>query len=101
MRLIDADALELFIARVRKSLYLDHTLSDIPTRDSMLLNFQQYVHLQPTIDAMPVVRGEWIENPTKDSVICSYCYADWNIFDNDTYRFQHCPNCGAKMEDKP
>ena len=49
-RLIDADALELFIASVRKRLYLDHTLSDIPTRDSMLLNFEQYVHLQPTID---------------------------------------------------
>ena len=56
MRLIDADALELFIAAVRKGLYLDHTLSDIPTRDSMLLNFQQYVHLQPTIDAVQVVR---------------------------------------------
>jgi hypothetical protein len=52
-------------------------------------------------DAAPVVRGEWIENPTKDSVLCSYCYADWNLFDNDTYRFCYCPNCGAKMEDKP
>ena len=49
-------------------------------------------------DAVPVVRGEWIENPTKDSVLCSYCHADWNLFDNDTYRFCYCPNCGAKME---
>ena len=55
----------------------------------------------PTIDAVPVVHGEWIENPTKDSVLCSYCHADWNLFDNDTYRFCYCPNCGAKMEDKP
>ena len=53
----------------------------------------------PTIDAVPVVRGEWIENPTKDSVLCSYCHADWNLFDNDTYRFCYCPNCGAKMEE--
>ena len=52
-------------------------------------------------DAMPVVRGEWIENPTKDSVLCSYCYADWDLFDNDTYRFCYCPNCGAKMEVEP
>jgi hypothetical protein len=54
----------------------------------------------PTVDAVPVVRGEWIKNPTKDSVLCSYCHADWNLFDNDTYRFCYCPNCGAKMEDK-
>ena len=61
MRLIDADALEVFVKTVRQGLYLDKTLSDIPTRDSMLLNFQQYVHLQPTIEAAPVVRGEWIQ----------------------------------------
>ena len=52
MRLIDADALEVFVKTVRQGLYLDKTLSDIPTRDSMLLNFQQYVHLQPTISAV-------------------------------------------------
>lgn len=80
MRLIDADALELFIARVRKSLHLDHTLSDVPTRDSMLLNFEQYVHLQPTIDAVPVVRGEWVEAKSgvmsvwpPGQVMCSVC----------------------------
>ena len=48
-------------------------------------------------DAVPVVRGEWVENPTKDSVLCSYCHADWNLFDNDTYRFCYCPNCGCDM----
>ena len=57
MRLIDADALEAFVKTVRQGLYLDKTLSDMPTRDSMLLNFQQYVHLQPTISAVPVVQG--------------------------------------------
>jgi hypothetical protein len=50
------------------------------------------------VDHLPVVRGEWIEHPTKDSVLCSCCYADWNLFDNDTYRFCYCPNCGAKIE---
>ncbi len=47
---------------------------------------------------VPVVRGEWIEHPTKDSVLCSCCHADWNLLDNDTYRFCYCPNCGARMD---
>ena len=115
MRLIDADALELFIARVRKSLYLDHTLSDIPTRDSMLLNFQQYVHLQPTVDAAPVVRGEWVvdECDTTDDVPssswidfhCSECNTDYGLEEGqygwcryEKIPYQYCPNCGAKME---
>ena len=73
MRLIDADALEVFVKTVRQGLYLDKTLSDIPTRDSMLLNFQQYVHLQPTIEAVPVVRcGE-----------CEYGRPDDNAFGFD------------------
>lgn len=42
--------------------------------------------------------GEWIESPTGNEVICSYCHADWNVFDNDTYRFRYCPNCGITMK---
>ena len=118
MRLIDADALELFIATVRKRLHLDHTLSDILTRDSMLLNFQQYVHLQPTIDAVPAVRGEWVvdECDTTDDVPssswidfhCSECNTDYGLEEGQygwcRYKkipYQYCPTCGAKMGDKP
>lgn len=123
MRLIDADALEVFVKTVRQGLYLDKTLSDIPTRDSMLLNFQQYVHLQPTISAVPVVRGEWQwyeewKESTPDGpaecqsagYACSVCgiglseylseslgetiYAD-NF--EETPKIAFCPKCGAKM----
>ena len=54
MRLIDADALEKFLQRLRRELPKESR--DFFTRDEMILNFQQYVHMQPTIDAVPVVR---------------------------------------------
>ena len=100
MRLIDADALEVFVKTVRQGLYLDKTLSDIPTRDSMLLNFQQYVHLQPTIDAVPVVRGEW---EYEHGAWCCLKCGENNPYgvDYETNIFAaYCPNCGAKMEDE-
>lgn len=88
MRMIDKDALLSDIERtIGESGCVNHE-GDI----------MDCVRYASEVDAVPVVRGEWIENPTKDSVLCSYCHADWNLFDNDTYRFCYCPNCGAKME---
>ena len=91
MKLIDKDALLSDIERtIEESGCVNH--------EGEIMDCIRYAS---EVDAVPVVRGEWIENPTKDSVLCSYCHADWNLFDNDTYRFCYCPNCGAKMEDKP
>ena len=50
------------------------------------------------VDAVPVVRGEWIEH--EDEMECPQCGYFWNYCDNDTERFNYCPNCGAKMEVK-
>ena len=81
---IDADAFE------RKVMFGDEEdLQDV------IYSLRDY----PAADVKPVVRGEWIEAPDKTSVICSHCKADWNVFDNDTYRFNFCPNCGARMEE--
>jgi len=94
MRLIDADRLKAEIMGwcvVTDDLF---GMGKYHEREIVL----QAIEESPAIDAVPVMRGEWIENPTKDSVLCSYCHADWNLFDNDTYRFCYCPNCGAKME---
>ena len=91
MRLIDADALEKFLKRLRRELPKESR--DFFTRDEMILNFQQYIHLQPTIDAVPVVRGEWDADPC--GWHCSECGADGRA------SWHYCPNCGAKMEDKP
>lgn len=42
-------------------------------------------------------RGEWIDSGVFDTTVCSECKSEWNIFDNDTYRFKYCPCCGADM----
>lgn len=90
MRYIDADALK---SAVLKQPWKSEAKVSLAVDWILML-----IAAAPTADVAPVVRGEWIENPTKDSVLCSYCHADWNLFDNDTYRFCYCPNCGALME---
>lgn len=61
----------------------------------------------PAVDAAPVVHARWIEYPlclgyvgaySEEHIVCSNCKSVWNIIDNDTERFKHCPNCGAKMD---
>lgn len=51
-------------------------------------------------------RGRWITYPeclayegaySDDHIVCSECESVWSIMDNDTERFQFCPNCGAGM----
>lgn len=69
MRLIDADELELFLKTARQGLCLDKTLRDMPTRDEMLLNFQQYVHLQKTIATETCAGCRWRGRHQK----CSCC----------------------------
>ena len=52
------------------------------------------VETAPTVDAAPVVRGEWIELHEENGHevgTCSHC-RHVRIVDN------YCPNCGAKMD---
>ena len=98
MRLIDADALN-------DSMYHEafETDSELQKWDSgcwiRYKMFENHLDMAPTADAVPVVRGEWIEH--EDEMECPQCGYFWNYCDNDTERFNFCPNCGAKMEDKP
>lgn len=70
-RYISANALEKFVSDVRRRLPKESR--DFFTRDEMLLNFEQYVHTQPTIEAVPVVRcGECKHLGIKDFVY-GYC----------------------------
>jgi len=103
MRLIDADALMEELVAIQSVTYMSTCASkdECMGKRWMIARAIDAVKDAREVNAVPVVRGEWIENQTKDSVLCSYCHADWNMFDNDTYRFCYCPNCGAKMEDKP
>lgn len=74
--------------------------SGISLKDAIYIDgVMAVIETLPAADVAPVVRGEWVDTPNGTETICSYCKADWNVFDNDTYRFNYCPNCGAKMEE--
>ena len=51
----------------------------------------QAIKSAPTIDAVPVVRGEWFDRGSL-SCRCSECGCKSNK------EYTCCPNCGAKME---
>lgn len=61
-------------------------------------NLAEVVYSIPIADVAPVVHGHWAEDP--DEMECSVCGARWNYCDNDTYKFNFCPNCGAKMDEE-
>ena len=90
MRLIDADAL------------LKHEC-EADRMGAMLVVGKGYILEAPEIDAVPVVRGEWVKSDDyKGWLVCSAChdcYVD-NAWVNGK-KWRYCPNCGAKMEDKP
>ena len=69
----------------------------------------RYRLFERVIDSIPSAqkRGKWIEYPEvlkfadalDDSYIaCSCCGNVFSVIDNETERFNFCPNCGAKME---
>lgn len=95
MRLIDADALK---SKVQAQEW---------KRDPAVMLALDWIYMlineQPTIDAVPVVRGEW--NPIfkgADTCECSVCKSEG--FSDSDFGFiatPYCPNCGAKMEVEP
>lgn len=58
----------------------------------------------PTVDAVPVVHGEWsvIEDDWEDEVYyeCSICKKEFAALDEAPVEnlWNYCPNCGAKMD---
>ena len=42
--------------------------------------------------------GLWVDHINE--MECSVCHTLWNYCDNDTHRFNYCPNCGAKMDEE-
>ena len=52
---------------------------------------------QPTVDAVEVVHGRWIDTPHAYGFVsprCSVCLQ----FSKYHEKFNFCPNCGAKMD---
>ena len=109
MRLIDADyvlkGLKNFNDRKHGN---PHFLNGIETAKEIITN-------APTIDAVPVVHGEWVvdECDTTDDAPnyswidfhCSECNTDYGLEEGqygwcryEKIPYQFCPNCGAKMD---
>ena len=97
MRLIDADAL---LANLEDEPYVwTDTAEEIQERN----DWQEFLHFvlgAPTIDAVPMVHGKWIDSAEHGGYcVCSACHdcyvdGEWVIGG----KWSYCPNCGAKMD---
>jgi hypothetical protein len=95
-RYIDAEALKSQITRYHMSLTPRYISKLV---DAEIGDIIDIVDEQPTIEARPVVRGEWIDGFFKDTVECSVCFEKGVCKCYET-RHNFCPNCGADMRPK-
>lgn len=96
MRLIDADALKN--ALIECTPYVIDPVYRNTNSNIDIFTAMEILDELPTIDAMPVVRGEWevaIGYDPNKKVQCQNCYK--MAYEPTPY----CPNCGAKMEVEP
>ena len=109
MRLIDKDALMEELIAIQSATYMSTCLSkdECQGKRWMIARAIDAIKDAQEVTAVPVVRGRWIEKVEQAKqlpqgyslrdVRCSVC--------GETPRFHvktnYCPNCGAKMEDKP
>ena len=108
MRLIDADSLIEYLLE-KLSMYdsVGAKMGLVPlTIRNDLQGFVETINEQPTIDAVPVRHGEWIEaDLDKDFRRCSVCKnkkSNKTAWSKDFVKmfFNYCPNCGAFMDRK-
>ncbi len=71
----------------------DHPFDD---KEDIIETVLATIDFQPTVDAVPVVRGEWIrQDDTFTKYMCSNCGSkNYQGYEN------FCPNCGADMRGK-
>ena len=107
MRLIDADAL---IKVIQQNDYMLTAKHNSMAPGMFTSGIRQAVDEAPAIDAVPEVRGEWLnfagDFQTAEYNKCGELYdasdhADEKHFAAFKQFYKYCPNCGAKMEDKP
>ncbi len=106
MRLIDADDLIEELRKDKEDVY-SHVFCHVgcDAEESLLVDLEQMINNQPTIEAVPAVHGEWVDNTgCLDSVRqykCSNC-GKKPITNMNYVRMltNFCPNCGRRVVDE-
>ena len=95
MRLIDADALQVWLVKMLNEFDDDNDPREI--KREMFHCVLSKVRKMPIVAAAPVVHGRWIDVSCSGGLReCSMCH-DWQIH-YEKYFPKYCPNCGAKMD---
>ena len=103
-RLIDADSLVRNIKKCEK--YIGKYEKDIPYDEDIYVSIMMTIEDEPTVDAVPVKKGEWLPmycssvfggsasawGSSIAGYMCSEC--DEEIGTNDDY--DYCPYCGSR-----
>lgn len=96
---IDKKEIIEFLKQTRKQLNVNDC-KDFYTRDNMLLNFEQYINLQPIAKVKESKQGFWVlvtePNGKPYSYRCSVCGNDFHYI-GITGASDYCPDCGAEM----
>ena len=106
-RLIDADALcEFFQERYE---YLRNASeeqlpnglvrvdTEIQVGAIIAKEFLDKAKQAPTVDAVPVVHGRWIDTDYKPDIYCKCSVCGRRVYAYDD-GYNYCPNCGARMD---
>lgn len=86
MRLIDADKFAAEFYHMPELVYTDA--------------IARCIEMQPTVDAVQVVQGHWVERFTGNEyiVFCSNCNYEATEMVDYHLEYDYCPYCGAKMD---
>ena len=102
MRLIDSDARKEGIKELKQSPWYNNDINPSwrqGIKDAVHVVETLCIDEEPTVDAVPVRHGKWIDRngaivaPFWERYECSECGAR---SDNSNY----CPNCGARMDEE-
>lgn len=97
MRLIDADALKQEVLRIHEEHFKTSKLQFI--HDFFKAIFRR-INKAPTIDAELVKHGRWVERLVNIETLTTDLFCSECKFASVNWRYNYCPNCGAKMDEE-
>ena len=93
MRFVDVSAWKSFYED--KKNILDRFYTHDAGYEDALDNVDDWMDAQPTVDAVEVVHGRWVDLGRNYYTVVSQCSECGAKYD---FRSPYCPNCGAKMD---